>query len=114
MRPLNYGIYSVTHSATKYFGGHNDVPGGTLAGSAELISSLRMSGGVLGGVIDPHSAWLFEGSAKTPELRINQKNASTLDLARLLADNYGVFGIRGLSRTSITPLPTRKWSVMAA
>lgn len=89
MRPLNYGIDLVTHSATKYFGGHNDVPGGTLAGSADLISSLRMSGGVLGGVIDPPSAWLFEGGAKTPWLRVSQQNASALDVARFLEDNYG-------------------------
>lgn len=87
MRPLDHGIDLVTHSATKYFGGHNDVLGGTLAGSAELISSLRDSRGVLGGVIDPHAAWLIERGVKTLGLRVNQQNASALDLARFLEDH---------------------------
>jgi cystathionine gamma-synthase len=87
VRPLDYGIDLVTHSATKYFGGHNDVLGGTLAGEADLISSLRASRGVLGGVIDPHAAWLIERGVKTLALRVNQQNASALDLARFLEDH---------------------------
>jgi cystathionine gamma-synthase len=87
VRPLDYGIDLVTHSATKYFSGHNDVMGGTLAGGADLINALRGSRGVLGGVIDPHAAWLIERGVKTVGLRVAQQNASALELARFLEDH---------------------------
>jgi cystathionine gamma-synthase len=87
VKPLDYGIDLVTHSATKYFSGHNDVMGGVLAGSTELINALRASRGVLGGVIDPHAAWLIERGVKTLGLRVAQQNASALSLAQFLEDH---------------------------
>lgn len=90
VRPLEHGIDLVTHSATKYFGGHNDVLGGVLAGRADLISALRGSRGVLGGVMDPHTAWLIERGIKTMGLRIAQQNASALDLACFLEDHLRI------------------------
>jgi cystathionine gamma-synthase len=87
VRPLDYEIDLVVHSATKYFSGHNDVLGGVLAGSAELIGGLRASRGVLGGVIDPHAAWLIERGLKTLALRVRHQNASALALARFLEDH---------------------------
>src|SRR5262249_53071052 len=54
-RPLGCGIDLVIHSATKYLAGHNDVLGGSVAGSASLVSLVRDVRGVLGGVCDPHA-----------------------------------------------------------
>ena len=48
--PLDFGIDLVIHSGTKYLSGHNDIMAGTVVGSAELISALRQSQGILGGV----------------------------------------------------------------
>jgi cystathionine gamma-synthase len=90
VRPLDSGIDLVVHSATKYLSGHNDVLGGVLAGKAELISGLRASRGVLGGVIDPHAAWLIERGIKTLGLRAAHQNASALRIARFLEDHPGV------------------------
>ncbi len=87
VRPLDYGIDLVVHSATKYFSGHNDVLGGVLAGKADLIEALRASRGVLGGVIDPHAAWLIERGLKTLGLRVRHHNDSALQLARYLEDH---------------------------
>ena len=58
-RPLTFGIDLVVHSGTKYFSGHNDVMAGVAVGEAGLIHALRQSQGVLGGVIDPHAAYLL-------------------------------------------------------
>lgn len=87
VHPVDYGIDLVTHSATKYLGGHNDVLGGVLAGSADLIGALRASRGVLGGVIDPHAAWLIERGLKTLGLRVAQQNHTALEIARFLEDH---------------------------
>ena len=38
LRPLDFGIDLVIHSATKYLGGHNDILAGVVAGSEQLLS----------------------------------------------------------------------------
>src|SRR4029453_18053291 len=56
--PLADGADLLTHRATKYLGGHNDLLAGVVAGPAEQIAPIREAVGVLGGVLDPHAAWL--------------------------------------------------------
>lgn len=90
VRPLDYGVDLVVHSATKYFGGHNDLLAGVVAGSKDLISALRDSQGVLGGVVDPHAAWLLERGLKTLGLRVERHNRNALAIARFLEDHARV------------------------
>ena len=59
LRPLEWGIDLVTHSATKYLGGHNDLLAGLIAGREELIKPLRDTIGILGGISDPNTAYLL-------------------------------------------------------
>ncbi len=85
-RPLRFGIDLVVHSATKYLSGHNDVLGGIVAGPQHLISLLREARGVLGGVLDPHAAFLIARGIKTLNLRVERQNrtahAVALELER--------------------------------
>jgi cystathionine gamma-synthase len=85
-RPLQYGIDLVVHSATKYFSGHNDVLGGVVAGPQHLVSLLREARGVLGGILDPHAAFLIARGLKTLNLRVERQNrtahAMALELER--------------------------------
>jgi len=83
-RPLSYGIDLVIHSGTKYFSGHNDVMAGVAVGEAGLIHALRQSQGMLGGVIDPHAAYLLERGLKTLALRVQQQNRSAQRVAEFL------------------------------
>jgi cystathionine gamma-synthase len=82
--PLDFGIDLVIHSATKYLSGHNDVMGGVVVGSAGLLHALRQSQGMLGGVIDPHAAYLVERGLKTLALRVRQQNESAQAVAEFL------------------------------
>ncbi|MGE3538216.1 MAG: PLP-dependent aspartate aminotransferase family protein [Candidatus Tectimicrobiota bacterium] len=82
--PLDFGIDLVLHSATKYLGGHNDIMAGVVAGNATLISALRESQGVLGGITDPNTAYLLLRGLKTFALRMQQHNANGLALAQFL------------------------------
>ena len=84
LRPLEYGIDFVMHSATKYFGGHNDVLGGVIAGAAGRIRALKDARGIFGNVIDPHQAFLLERGIKTLALRVRQQNATALNVAQYL------------------------------
>jgi cystathionine gamma-synthase len=83
-RPLAYGIDLVIHSGTKYFSGHNDIMAGVVVGEAGLIHALRQSQGVLGGVIDPHAAFLLERGLKTLALRVRQQNQTAQAVAEFL------------------------------
>lgn len=64
-RALSQGADLVIHSATKYLAGHNDVLAGAVCGSSELIGKIRDLHAVLGGVLDPHAAYLTLRGLKT-------------------------------------------------
>ena len=83
-RPLRFGIDLVVHSATKYFSGHNDVLGGVLAGPQHIISLVREARGVLGGILDPHAAWLLLRGLKTLGLRMARHNENGARIAAWL------------------------------
>ena len=83
-RPALFGIDLVVQSATKYVGGHNDVLAGFVSGSSGLVSIVRELRNVLGGVCDPHAAWLVSRGMRTLKLRVDKQNATGLALARFL------------------------------
>ncbi|MEM9071107.1 MAG: aminotransferase class I/II-fold pyridoxal phosphate-dependent enzyme [Myxococcota bacterium] len=82
LRPFEHGIDLVVHSATKYLAGHNDVLGGVVVGKEGLVSIVRDLRNVLGGVLDPHAAYLIHRGIKSLAVRVRQQNASALALAR--------------------------------
>ena len=84
LRPLEYGIDFVMHSATKYLGGHNDVLAGVIAGAAGRIKALKDARGIFGNVIDPHQAFLIERGLKTLALRVRHQNETAQRVAEYL------------------------------
>ena len=83
-RALPEGADYVIHSATKYLSGHNDLLAGAVLGSAERIAPVRAAVGVLGGILDPHAAYLLLRGLKTLSLRMQRHNENGLRLARWL------------------------------
>lgn len=83
-RPAIYGIDLVVHSATKYLAGHNDVMAGVICGPAGLVSMVRDLRGVLGGMCDPHAAYLVGRGLKTLALRLEKQNATAMAVAERL------------------------------
>eukprot|EP00276_Gloeochaete_wittrockiana_P006017 CAMPEP_0184648216 /NCGR_PEP_ID=MMETSP0308-20130426/5284_1 /TAXON_ID=38269 /ORGANISM="Gloeochaete witrockiana, Strain SAG 46.84" /LENGTH=521 /DNA_ID=CAMNT_0027079861 /DNA_START=104 /DNA_END=1669 /DNA_ORIENTATION=- len=84
---LDLGADLVLHSGTKFLAGHNDVMCGALAGSTEIIGQVRALHGVLGGVLDPHAAYLLIRGMKTLHLRVERQNTTAMALARFLEDH---------------------------
>lgn len=84
LRPIALGIDLVVHSGTKYLAGHNDVLAGVVAGAQHLVSLAREARGVLGGVLDPHAAFLVARGLKTLGVRIARQNETALAVARAL------------------------------
>jgi cystathionine gamma-synthase len=83
-RPLLQGADLVLHSCTKYLGGHNDLLAGSVAGAPELVSLVRETRDVLGGVLDPHAAYLLVRGLKTLPLRVARQNETAFAIARFL------------------------------
>ncbi|MEB2346363.1 MAG: aminotransferase class I/II-fold pyridoxal phosphate-dependent enzyme [Deltaproteobacteria bacterium] len=83
-RALEQGADLVLHSATKYLGGHNDLIAGCAVGPAALIAGLRDAVGVLGGILDPHAAWLLLRGLKTLALRMARHNENGARVAAWL------------------------------
>ncbi len=83
-RPLEIGADLVTHSATKYLGGHNDLIAGVVAGRAELVDPVSEFLMTLGGICDPNTAFLLERGLKTLELRVERHNGNGQKVAEFL------------------------------
>ena len=74
LKALKHGADLVIHSASKYFGGHNDVLAGAIVGDKETVAKVRQFHNILGGVIDPHAAYLVMRGIKTLQLRVERHN----------------------------------------
>jgi cystathionine beta-lyase/cystathionine gamma-synthase len=98
------------HSLTKYASGHGDVMGGAVIGSAELIRQLRPAFTLLGGVLDPHAAWLIQRGLKTYQLRFEAQCAAALAIAQYLEGHEKVARVHyaGLPRHAQHELAQRQ------
>jgi cystathionine beta-lyase/cystathionine gamma-synthase len=82
--PIDLGIDIVTHSGTKYIGGHSDICCGVALSSKKLMDKILASAKMFGGSLDASTCHLVERSLKTIVLRVNQQNANALAIARFL------------------------------
>ena len=90
-RPLELGIDTVVHSATKYLGGHGDAIAGVAAGSRELMQRARTT--ILrdfGGVISPMTAYLIARGIPTLALRVERQCHNAMVVARFLSQHPAV------------------------
>jgi cystathionine beta-lyase len=88
--PIDFGIDIVTHSGTKYIGGHSDLSCGAAVGTKEHVKQIWGSAIHFGGSLDPHTSYLVERSLKTIVLRVRQQNENAMALANYLKSNSKV------------------------
>jgi len=81
------------HSLTKYASGHGDVMGGAVIGNSELIRRLRQDFVLLGGVLDPHAAFLIQRGLKTYLHRYEAQCATAQQVAEFLAGHDKVIAV---------------------
>ena len=84
LRPIEYGVDYVLHSATKYLGGHNDLLAGVIAGTKEKLESVRGLRGIMGGINSPHNLYLLQRGLKTFQLRMQRHNENGQAVAEFL------------------------------
>jgi cystathionine beta-lyase/cystathionine gamma-synthase len=90
-RPLSLGADIVTHSATKYLGGHSDVIGGALVVNREdLREQLAFLQNAVGGVPGPMDAWLVLRGLKTLAIRMREHDSNARRVAEFLRGHVKV------------------------
>lgn len=85
-----YPIDIFIHSLTKYASGTGDVMGGAVIARTDIIRSLRGEFGTLGGILDPHAAFLIARGLKTYYLRYEAQTRSAQAVAEMLVAHPGV------------------------
>jgi cystathionine beta-lyase len=85
--PFELGIDIVTHSGTKYIGGHSDICCGAVLTSKALSARIRESAIHFGGSLDANTCWLVERSLKTIVLRVRQQNNNAQAIAEFLKND---------------------------
>jgi cystathionine gamma-synthase len=104
LRPLDYGVDIVMHSATKYLAGHSDVLMGALVTrSAALAEQLRARRTMTGAVPGALESFLALRGLRTLPLRMERAQANALELAQRLAAHPAV------TRVRYPGLPTDPW-----
>jgi len=90
-RPLDLGADAVTHSLTKYMGGHSDVVGGALVtDDEELDERFGFYQNSVGATPGPHECFLVLRGTKTLPVRMDRHCDNARELARWLAEHEAV------------------------
>jgi len=82
--PVDLGVDLVLHSGTKYLGGHHDVTTGFVCCNNPHFDKIWTYRKILGGVMDPMSAFLTLRGLRTLDLRIQCQNENAMKIARFL------------------------------
>jgi methionine-gamma-lyase len=113
-RPLDHGADLVVYSATKFFGGHDDLVAGVVTGPADLIGPMKTMRYRIGTTADPHSAWLLGRSLETYSMRVERQTANALQVASFLEGHPRVARVRYLGAIKederVAELAKRQWS----
>ncbi|GKZ13553.1 cystathionine gamma-synthase [Haladaptatus sp. T7] len=90
-RPLELGADIVSHSLTKYLGGHSDVVGGALiTDDAELDEQIGFYQNSVGATPGPHDCFLVLRGTKTLGVRMDRHCDNARDIAHWLDDHDAV------------------------
>jgi cystathionine gamma-lyase len=89
--PLALGADIVTHSCTKYIGGHSDVVGGVLITSNDdLAARIKFLQNAVGAVPSPWDCFLLLRSTKTLHVRVQRHCENAAKVAAFLASHRAV------------------------
>ncbi|MCD8511845.1 MAG: aminotransferase class I/II-fold pyridoxal phosphate-dependent enzyme [Bacillus sp. (in: Bacteria)] len=90
VRPHEYGVDLVVHSATKYVGGHSDLSAGIVTGNKALMKKVRGKIANLGSNLGPFDGWLGCRGLKTLSLRMERQCSNAQFLADSLAQHPNI------------------------
>ena len=94
-QPLLVGADVVTHSSTKYLGGHSDVVGGlVVVKDAELAERVYFHQNAMGAIAGPFDAWLVLRGIKTLAVRMERHCDNAEQIVAFLLAHPDVLQVR--------------------
>ncbi|WP_234414169.1 trans-sulfuration enzyme family protein [Paenibacillus sp. CAA11] len=93
-KPLSYGVDIVVHSVSKYLGGHNDLVGGAVIASSDIMERIFYEEYLLlGAAMGPFEAWLLIRGLRTLPLRMNAHHEAGMKVAEYLSGHPSVAAV---------------------
>ena len=90
-QPLSLGADIVTHSSTKYLGGHSDVVGGiAVVANDELAERVYFHQNAMGAIAGPFDSWLVLRGIKTLAVRMERHCDNAEKIVTLLENHSAV------------------------
>ena len=87
LKPIKLGFDMSIVSATKYYSGHSDVMGGTLAVNKKVFKQVEKANRVTGLRLGPDDAYLITRGLRTLDIRLDKHEKSAKQVAEFLS-NY--------------------------
>jgi cystathionine beta-lyase/cystathionine gamma-synthase len=85
LNAFEYGAYAVVYSLSKYFGGHNDILGGTIVTNDKTFDDkLRLVQKSVGAILSPDECYRVIQEVKTLDIRWKHTSASAQTVAEYL------------------------------
>ena len=87
LKPINLGFDMSIVSATKYYSGHSDVMGGSLAVNKKVFSKVKDAERITGLRLGPDDAYLITRGLRTLDVRLDKHRENAKKVAEFLSKN---------------------------
>ena len=85
LKPIKLGFDMSIVSATKYYSGHSDVMGGSLAVSKKVFSKVKAAERITGLRLGPDDAYLITRGLRTLDVRLDRHRENSEKVAKFLS-----------------------------
>ena len=86
-KPIKFGFDMSIVSATKYYSGHSDVMGGSLAVNKKVFSKIKVAERITGLRLGPDDAYLITRGLRTLDVRLDRHRENAKKVAAFLSKN---------------------------
>ena len=86
-KPIKFGFDMSIVSATKYYSGHSDVMGGSLAVNKKVFNKVRVTEKITGLRLGPDDAYLITRGLRTLDVRLDRHRENAKKVAEFLSKN---------------------------
>ncbi len=93
LKPIKLGFDMSIVSATKYYSGHSDVMGGSLAINKKVFKMVEATNKISGLRLSPDDAYLILRGIRTLDVRLENHQKNALDVAKFLSKQKKVLDV---------------------
>ncbi len=86
-KPIKFGFDMSIVSATKYYSGHSDVMGGSLAVNKKVFNRIKVAEKITGLRLGPDDAYLITRGLRTLDIRLDRHSENAKKIAAFLSKN---------------------------